>query len=216
MSPCNIMWSSYTLPIEQCRDSSACRASSKVIEVLILAFPALDVISIYPVNVIILTNNVIQFIEQRPGVDGADGADGANGADGETMPLIRNNNNNSNNSNISGVNSGENSDATYKPYKHEKAILATINILPIAVSLLLPGFSKAIVFTGGISLVLCLIFPTVFGIIALNDKFKDYYDDALGESLWNIKGAVNSRGVQVCVLVVGVVCTVVVLGTTMF
>ncbi|GMI36034.1 hypothetical protein TeGR_g10790 [Tetraparma gracilis] len=196
VSPANLLWTSYQLPLETC--GGGCKAASKVIEVLILFFPALDVLSIYSVNCIIITNNVME------GIWGVNWRGAGGGEGGEAAPLMG-----------GGGGGGGGGEAGKGMAGKEKWVLAGVNVAPILVALLLPGFSKAIVFTGGISLLLCLVFPAYLAIRAGADEWRGYKDEGLADSWWNIVGFVDSDAAQYVVLVLGSILTAVILINTM-
>jgi len=194
-SPANILWTDYKLPFATC-DSAACVSASKCVEVLILFFPALDVLSIYSVNVIILTNNIMEGMwgmEWRTlMVEGA-----------ESTPLLQE----------------SEGAAPPRPAKnlaqYERGMLFAVNGSPILVALLLPGFSKAIVFTGGISLLLCLVFPAIFAIKSLSPEFVEFKEPTLLMSAWNMTSLVDNKLLQYIILVVGSGLTSIILVNTM-
>ena len=201
-SPANLLWAGFKWPVEGGCEGRACRWSSKVVEVLIIFFPALDVLSIYSVNTIILTNNIMEGIW---GMDWREegGGEGGRGGAGEEKPLLKT------------TAEAATTTAATKLARYEKYMLGGVNLLPIMVALLLPGFSKAIVFTGGISVLLCLVFPAFLGICALRPDLARYGDGELEKSRWNLKGVVDDRRVQWTVLVFGTGLTAIILGTTM-
>lgn len=153
-------------------------------------------LSIYSVNCIIITNNVME------GIWGVNWRGAGGGEGGEAAPLM-------------GGGGGGGGEAGKGMAGKEKWVLAGVNVAPILVALLLPGFSKAIVFTGGISLLLCLVFPAYLAIRAGADEWRGYKDEGLADSWWNIVGLVDSDAAQYVVLVLGSILTAVILINTM-
>jgi hypothetical protein len=202
LSPANLHWVGFRWPsnLESCAAGAGtlCDYSAKVVEVLVLLFPALDVLSVYSINCIILTQNLLESV----------GSD-ALGTVAETLPLIGKGAQPKKKRCFGGK--GSITDTVHElvhPHharermdKVEKFTLVFMTLSPIVCAIMLPGFSKIIVYTGAISIVLCLVYPALFGI-------------KLG-ALKQTQGVQSSLTKEWGVMTIGSLLTVIILGGQM-
>ena len=68
ISPANLHWVGFRWPVDKhnpsCQPGAGtfCDISARLVEVLVLLFPAFDVLSVYSVNCIILSNNLLETV----------------------------------------------------------------------------------------------------------------------------------------------------------
>lgn len=58
MSPCNLNWAGFRWPGAGVSCSVACDTSARMLEILVVLFPAIDVLSVYPINTMILASSL--------------------------------------------------------------------------------------------------------------------------------------------------------------
>jgi amino acid permease len=199
-SPANLHWLGFRWPSDsqECAVGAGtfCDYSAKLVEILVLLFPALDVLSVYSVNCIILTNNLLESAADmglfKDATIHTQKEVQSSKKRGEKKPLLKKHTTD---------NYSESKPLASKNF--ERIALAVMNIAPILVAIVLPGFSSIIIYTGAISIVLCLVYPAV---VAL----------AIPDSPSRNQTLIGNRHIQWGVLVFGSVLSVVILVGTFF
>lgn len=210
LNPCNINWTGYRWPF--CTDipGSFCDISAKVVEFIIVFCPAVDVASAFPFIGIVLGNSLTEIILGTPPIGDPEE---------DENYLITGHSNRSSGAALTGTSPGPHAPPkmTILEYKmYNKIFRFLMNSLPMILAVSVSNFSLVIQVTGGISVLICLVFPAFLSIrcsafvdkllslmsveeghvLSVHEYFSSVPDGALSwvDGLYSSTGAVAQGG----------------------
>jgi amino acid permease len=214
LNPCNINWTGYRWPFCSATPGSLCDLTAKAVEFIIVFCPAVDVASAFPFIGIVLGNSLTEIVLGTPPATdhqtdlygiAPDGMVNTFGrAQTGTAPAS------------ASVDAGP-PPMTLLQYKlYNKIFRFLMNSLPMILAVSVSNFSLVIQVTGGISVLICLVFPAFLSIrctafverllalisveegqvVSFNEYFSAVPDGALTwvDGLYSTTGAVVQGG----------------------
>lgn len=138
-NPSNLNWGGYRLPQQMTPDASSLLyplvvGISDCIEYMVVLFPALDVLSVYPLTSVVLSNNILEALF-------------------DPSPAPRS----------PGASTGTEVYPWHERFRSqiELTIRIMINLLPIVGAAITPNFLFVVNYVGGVSALICFVFPAM-------------------------------------------------------
>ncbi len=208
-NPANLNWSGFRWPIAESASqdapvSSFSSASANLVEIFVLLFPVLDVLNAYPLTTKVLANNLLESIFGVEVVGAVDSEFHRGGMRAMCWSLFALHSYSSPHaySSLSHSDLPDIVDDLVQPASCEFSpftlcivlwMRIAINILPLLCAAWFPNFSSVINYVGGISVVICLVYPALLSILTVSAHDSDS-SGSLASSVVNSNGAIGNYG----------------------
>ena len=180
LNPCNINWTGYRWPF--CADAppgSLCDLSARCVEFIVVFCPAVDVASAFPFIGIVLGNSLTEIVLGTPPLEGDNRTSGSQHTDALVTPSPQSEADTS-------APSETVSKLTLAQYKFfNKVFRFFTNTLPMVLAISITNFSLVIQITGGISVLICLVFPAFLSLRCssyMDEHMSAHQEEGGGES----------------------------------